>query len=354
MATMTKATLRTVVDVEELGQDIFLYRPQIDDPGATDGKEEEDNKKPPPPPSLVILCTWLGGATARRIDKYIIKYRRLFPRAYILLIQTTMLDYALRPFKLTRARLAPARDAIRKILSDRDSVVVEDDYDDDGPRSDGRILLHLFSHGGCNMGIQLALSMREEDGVPPPLGAIILDCCPGDATFQKAYDAAVLSLPRGQPAQALGRLALYPAVAAITGLQHFGVMSSVSDMRDQLNDSTIFGSRAARLYLYSAADQMVDWHHVRSHMEAARAKGYWVDGVMFRSSPHCALILEDEVRYCAAIKNFWQLSHPSCVDGAAATTTTTTQLPAASASTTTTTENHLQNVTASLPPRGNL
>jgi Eukaryotic protein of unknown function (DUF829) len=323
----SKATLSTVVDFQHLGQNIFLYKPQVDNPEAIDSREEEDK---PYPPSMVILCTWLGGATAKRIDKYIIQYQQLFPDACILLIRTTILDLTLRSFRETRARLAPARDAICTILGDRDY------FFDNG--SDGCILLHIFSHGGCNMGIQLALSMRE-DGVPLPLRAIIFDCCPGDATFQKAYHAATSSLPRGQPAQSIGRLALYPAVAAITGLQHFGVMDSVRDMRAQLNDSAVFGSHAGRLYLYSAADQMVDWQDVQSHLEAAVAKGYRTDGVRFQSSPHCALILEDEGRYWAAIKNFWQVRDPSHVNGAETTTTTAKNAP---------------NLTAPLPPRSKL
>ncbi|KAL9123333.1 MAG: hypothetical protein Q9187_000113 [Circinaria calcarea] len=297
-----KPALRTVVDFQDLGQNIFLYKPEVDDAEAL-GSKEKDNL---PPPSLVILCTWLGGATTKRIDKYIIKYQQFFPNACILLIRTTILDITLHSFRQIRARLVPARNAICTILGDRDFV-------DDS--SDGCVLLHIFSHGGCNTGIQLALSMRE-NRMPIPLRGIIFDCCPGDATFQKAYNAAVLSLPRCQPAQSIGRLALYPIIAAITGLQHFGVMNSVREMRAQLNGSAVFGTHAARLYLYSVADQMVEWQDVQSHLKAARTQGYRADGVMFYSSPHCALILEDKVRYWAAIQNFWQFGDLSHVNEA--------------------------------------
>jgi DNA repair protein RAD57 len=171
--------------------------------------------------------------------------------------------------------------------------------------SDDSVLLHIFSHGGCNTALQLLISMQQ-DGTPLPLKEAILDCCPGDETFQKAYDAAAVSLPAFQPVQVIGRAVLYPAIGAITGLQHFGVVSSVKDLRHQLNDSTLLGSQVRRLYLYSAADRMVNFDDVQSHMEAARELKYQVGSVLFKNAQHCALIVEDDAKYWAAIERFWR------------------------------------------------
>jgi hypothetical protein len=282
----------------ELGQNIFLCEPQVSSSTTATHKQGEGLS----PPSMVILCTWLGGATTKRVHKYTTGYRQLFPNAHILLIRTTIPDITLRSFQQVRMRLAPARDIIRKIIGKTESS---------DQILDGSILMHIFSHGGCNTAIQLAISMRE-DSLNLPLGQIVFDCCPGDATFQKAYNAAALSLPSSQPVRLIGWLALYPFIAAITGLQNLGIMSSVKELRAQLNDSAVFGSHARRLYLYSAADQMVGFQDVQSHLNAARARGYRAHGIMFQRSLHCALILEDAERYWTAIKNFWQdndLSH---------------------------------------------
>jgi len=287
MATTSQTPL---AEFRHLGQNIFLYKPETDKSETAIRKEEGHS-----PPSLVIVCTWLGGATAKRINKYTTQYRQLFPHACILLIRTIVLDITVRSFRLIRSRLAPARDAIYSILGDNDLS---------RESTDGCILLHVFSHGGCNTAIQLAISMREND-MYLPLRQIVFDSCPGDATFRKAYDAATISLPQSQPAHSVGRAALYPAIAVITGLQHLGIMSSVRDMRAELNDSNVFGSHARRLYLYSAADQAVHFQDVQSHLETARAQGYRADGVVFQRSPHVALILEDAVRYWAAIESFW-------------------------------------------------
>lgn len=89
------------------------------------------------------LCTWLGGATPQRIQKYISGYRALYPTSAILLITT-----------------------------------------------------HIFSHGGCNTAIQLALSLQTATNfqIGNHLKGIIFDCCPGETSF------AVSSTPSSQRA----------------------------------------------------------------------------------------------------------------------------------------------------------
>ncbi|RAH69421.1 uncharacterized protein BO66DRAFT_392403 [Aspergillus aculeatinus CBS 121060] len=183
--------------------------------------------QPPEPassgPALITLCTWLGGATPPRIQKYISGYQGLYPTSAILLTTTRILEIGLLPFSVLHARLAPARDVLRRLISS-------------GDHNDSQsILLHIFSHGGCNTAIQLALSLQMEDprGHPPLelgryLGGIIFDCCPGNTSFGRAYQAAVHSLPPSSVlAQAVGRVLLYPVIGVITGLQQTGWMSSI-------------------------------------------------------------------------------------------------------------------------------
>jgi hypothetical protein len=175
----------------------------------------------------------------------------------------------------------------------------------------GDVLLHIFSHGGCNTAIQLALSMHEAAGtlLCDHLRQVVFDCCPGDASFEKAYNAAVLSLPPSSSrlplVRALSLAAVYSSVAAITGLQNAGLMRSVRDMRRALNDPAVFGTRARRLYLFSRADRMVGPADVQSHARLARESGYEVGLTLFRESPHCALVTEDAARYWRAIQDCW-------------------------------------------------
>ncbi|PLN84284.1 hypothetical protein BDW42DRAFT_183640 [Aspergillus taichungensis] len=280
--------------LQSLAQNIHLYEP----PSITDA--------PPSDPSLVILCTWLGGATPRRIHKYIEGYRGEFPGSCILLITSIVLDITLRTIHAIRARLQPARDAITRVLTthnDRANVAAPNG---DSSNSSS-ILLHIFSHGGSNTAVQLALSWQEEHNYPLPLGGVILDCSPGDTTFRRSYNAAVLSLPSETTphVQSIGRALLYPTIATVTVLQHLHLMASVRDLRRQLNDPAVFGVGVPRLYLFSEADEMVGAHNVRSHAVNARRCGFAVDEVVFRSAEHCALVLEDAGRYWGAVRQFW-------------------------------------------------
>lgn len=122
----------------------------------------------------------------------------------------------------------------------------------------------------------------------------------------RAYQAAAISLPsQSMPAQALGKLLLYPAIGFITGLQRTGLMSSVSQLRSELNDPAVFGATAKRLYLYSTADQMVRWEDVESHLAEAKAQlGCCPEGVAFPDSPHCAIVRDHADRYWYTIGRF--------------------------------------------------
>ncbi|CEO59189.1 hypothetical protein PMG11_03872 [Penicillium brasilianum] len=258
----------------------------------------------PASPSLVILCTWVGGATPRRINKYLAQYRAFFPTSSLLLITTNVSDAAFRPLRWIRANLKPARDAINRIMGrEIGQNTVE-------PNSRQRgILLHLFSHGGGNIASQLALSMKSE----PDRGALffsnlrtlILDCCPGDDAFERMYAASRVSVPQTPIAQFFGKTVMYPALAVANGFQHVGLARAVRDLRNLLNAPSTFGSTPRRLYIYSKEDIVIGWKDVQSHLEDAHNQGYPVGQVCFEQGPHCGLVMEDPNRYWAAVKKFW-------------------------------------------------
>lgn len=290
--TMDSAPLNPL---KPIGKGIYYFQPT----------EPEPEPEPPTSPSLITLCTWVGGATPQRIQKYIAGYRALYPDSAILLITTNLLEISALPFSAIRARLAPARDVVRQVVSADTGV------SSDTGTNNGRILLHLFSNGGCNIAIQLALSLRTDPGHPALdmgryLGGIIFDSCPGVAPFKRVYESAALSLPSSVPAKAVGTALLYPFIGVVFGLQHTGWMSSSQDIRVRLNDPGVLGETAARLYLYSTADQVFGSEDVESHLDEARSKlGCTVQGVAFPDSPHCALVRDHPGRYWNEINRFW-------------------------------------------------
>ena len=64
------------------------------------------------PPLLIILYTYLSGATAPRIAKYVTGYQKEYPSATIVLIRTTFANLAAQSFATIRARLQLMRDVM--------------------------------------------------------------------------------------------------------------------------------------------------------------------------------------------------------------------------------------------------
>ncbi|KAL2841684.1 hypothetical protein BJY01DRAFT_236288 [Aspergillus pseudoustus] len=288
-----------------IAQNIYLYTP----PAGT------------PPTALIILCTWLGGASPRRIAKYTTGYaRRLFPTASILLITTTIAEITLRSFAAVRERLAPARAVIADFL---DSIADVGNGDAGVSKRSGSsrpVLLHIFSHGGSNIATQLVRSLiRDRDDASSTsnlhdrfvstLRLVIFDCCPGDSASARQYNAAAASLPPAetQPVKHfLAQAVLYPGIGLLSALQAAGIMSNVERLRAELNDPGLFGALARRFYVYSVEDEMVRWEDVEGHMEEGRGRGYLVDGERFKKGAHCALVMLDEERYWGSIRKAWE------------------------------------------------
>lgn len=284
---MTSCTPSEFEPLQAIGQDIYLHE--------TSQPEDDANKGP----SLVILCTWLGGATPSRVSKYVQGYMEMFPESAILLINARLSEITVLPFSVMHSRLSPARDVIF-----RHAAI---------SRRKPSILWHIFSNGGCNTAIQLAQSLQHDNkqraeslDVDKAFGGIILDCCPGNAEFHNIYRAASYSLPSAYPARAVGHAVLYPTIRVITAIQNTGLIASIDDLRTEINDSTLFGSSAHRLYLYSKADLVVPWEDVEAHMaHAGSVLGYSVQSKAFENGGHCALVREHADVYWEKIKAFW-------------------------------------------------
>ncbi|KAJ5682727.1 hypothetical protein N7462_005892 [Penicillium macrosclerotiorum] len=296
----------TFEPLRPVGEDIYLYKApiQVSNPAS---------------PSLVILCTWVGGATPRRINKYLAQYREIHPTTSLLLITAGIFKTAIRPFSSIRASLKPAREAICYILN-RETR--------EKPRTIGGqrgILLHLFSHGGGNNAVQLAISFKDELDAGSiffsNLLGIVLDCCPGDDTLQRMIKATEVSMPDTALSHLLRKTLLYPSLSLVNGLQHLRLVRAIEDLRELINDAAIFGTGPKRLYIYSKEDIMVNWENVQSHVKEARSRGYPVDQVVFDHGSHCGLVIEDANRYWTSIQRFWDGEEVSDLGPSAASRT---------------------------------
>ncbi|OJJ69890.1 hypothetical protein ASPBRDRAFT_197607 [Aspergillus brasiliensis CBS 101740] len=277
-----------IPDFRSIGQNIYFYEPDLNDTPIPDRADAH--------PSLIILCPWYGGATPRRVAKYASGYRQRYPRTSILLINTSFRDYVARSLHSIDANLTPARDTIIRTLQST---------------PEAKILLHVFSNGGCNTVTQLARAMKSASTSAEPadfksaLKLIVFDCCPGDSSFERLYAAGATALPTAQPGRAIGTAVLYSTTKVGYALQGIGAMRSIDDYRADLNDPELFGE-ARRLYLYSRTDEMIPWQDVEGHMIEASRRGYAVTGVSFEDGKHCGLVMGDERRYWDAVERAWE------------------------------------------------
>ena len=58
-------------------------------------------------------------------------------------------------------------------------------------------------------------------------------------------------------------------------------------------------------YIFSEADEQVDWMDIKDHAEEARRKGWTVQEVVFEGSGHCAHLSKDAKKYVEAMKGMW-------------------------------------------------
>lgn len=286
----------------DLGSNVFLHKPH---PSREEAQiPQGQDKTRAAPPALVILCTWQGGATTRRIAKYVSGYQQLYPTASILVIRTELADMVYRTLSTIRARLKPARDVVTGTLV---QPIQGAGPSNNNKNNNPSVLLHMFSHGGCNIAIQLVASLPRETRAlfDERLRLVVADCCPGDGTFEETYRAGLLSLPPEMPFRPLGRAGLYGTVSVVYALHRAGMMKSVPDLREDLNDPRVFSRRARRLYLLSDGDAMILAKDVALHARSAEKSGYKVSLVRFNHAVHCSLVLEDPAKYWGAIRDSW-------------------------------------------------
>ncbi|ROV88363.1 hypothetical protein VSDG_09426 [Cytospora chrysosperma] len=298
-------------DFKHLGEDVLLYEPHIKpDDGHHDCCQEPAPKTGAGPPSLIVLCTWLGGATSKRIERYTRRYHNIWPASNILLLRTNLADYLTRSDKSLLRKLRPAHREIRRIAID--TLPDPAKHKPKSTTTDSGILLHIFSQGGTNIATQLVTSLNSilrflGRDKPLPLRQIVLDSCPGDPDISSTYAAGAHSLPKGHPLRPLGCVVLYVVAVGLAGLEATGLRRPLAKvMRAQLNDPDIFPPSAARLYLTSRADDIVDSRHVEAHVHQAAAKGLRTEMLVFERAGHCSLMLEDESAYWNAIISCWE------------------------------------------------
>lgn len=123
----------------------------------------------------------------------------------------------------------------------------------------------------------------------------------------KSHAAISASLPESLFWKYLGSAMVHFLLALVFVFNNVtGSENKMVVMSRELNDPEIFDARTPRVYLYSKADQMVDWTEVEDHANQAVEKGWSAEKVRFMASPHVGHILEDGERYWGAVMDAWE------------------------------------------------
>ncbi|KAH6681671.1 hypothetical protein B0J14DRAFT_220428 [Halenospora varia] len=239
-------------------------------------------------PDLILIAGWMD-ATPRPLSKYAAQYEKLYPSARIIVILTSAVDSALRTASTNFNRVKPVLDILYALPAD------------------GKLLLHFFSNGGTYTSTMIARHYREKMGKPLPVTAMVLDSCPGHATYEATYQAFTVGLPKSFIGQTIGalffRLALF---LYFGGYMVMGIENAVERARREANDKTLLDIDAPRIYVYSVADKFVTWQDVEKHAKEAKEIGYTVEAMeKYEDTPHAGHMISDEKRYWAAVQKLW-------------------------------------------------
>ncbi|KAB8216101.1 hypothetical protein BDV33DRAFT_179569 [Aspergillus novoparasiticus] len=256
-------------------------------------------------PKTIILAFWMN-APPRALSKYVTEYTRLAPTARIIIILSSSKDFMTRSGKkVQEARLAPAVEALQASVSSSSSS-------EEKTKDQEQVFVHMFSNGGVFSTISLLATYQKTVGRPLRISSTILDSAPGVATVSGAMKAFSFALPGPWLLRLLSKVALW--VFFVLGAlvrRLVGMSDAVSVARKAMNDQRLVcsgdggdGGKPRRCYIYSDADELVDWRDVERHADEAEARGWVVTREKFLGSPHVSHMRADPERYWGIVKRY--------------------------------------------------
>ena len=281
---------KSVSNMIPLSASVSLYRPlpklSVNDPAA---------------PKLVLLATWMD-ARDTHIAKYITRYQTLYPTSMILVAKSSF--WTLLSPRSARRELEPAVEVIRDLLP------VEPSSGDTKPQ----ILIHIFSNAGSCVLYHLydlytqTAKGEKGNGRLLPKHVTIFDSGPGRWNYSVSTQGILTGVPAG-----LLRWVALPLVHLL-GL-FWWIKYILLKVPDELhtwglahNDSGKV-RETCRAYIYSEADEFVNYRAVEEHAERAEAKGFVVARrEKFPGSPHVAHARSDPEKYWSVIGDTWKVS----------------------------------------------
>ncbi|TQW12460.1 DUF829 domain protein (PaxU) [Cordyceps javanica] len=234
-------------------------------------------------PETVLFLSW-ADADSRVIEKYTKLYNELYPGSNIILVESDMAAFFMRPVRTRRKLVEPVVRMLR-----------------DTP--DDSLHVHVMSNAGSQQWCTINKAYLEQEGRTLSNSPTVIDSAPGRSHSKNLW----ASFSRSLPAAAVPRMALRfvfgIAVCLITVARRVRPGSDpLEATRRQLNEHapTVVGSR--RCYFYSDKDALVGWEDVEAHAKDAERKGWRVEPVKFEGSPHVGHLKQNPEKYRKAIE----------------------------------------------------
>ncbi|EGX88616.1 DUF829 domain protein (PaxU) [Cordyceps militaris CM01] len=240
----------------------------------------------PVPPETILFLSW-ADASARHIEKYTSLYRQLYPGARIILVETGMVQFFLRPARARRRLVAPVVDMLRDAAADS-------------------LLVHIMSNAGAQQWCVINQARSDADGRTLANAPTVIDSAPGRAHLKQTWAAIAGSLPRAHAPRLVLSLVLGVFLGMLFASKY--VMpgtNSLDVVRQQLNEHAPTVAGARRCYIYSEQDRLVGWEDVQDHAKEAEKKGWCVELVRSQAGVHVGHLKENPQRYREAIEGTW-------------------------------------------------
>lgn len=246
---------------------------------------------------LIFIAFWMN-APPGALAKYVVEYRRISPSARIVFVRSSSNDFFWRATaRARRARIAPAVDAIRAVVTPENPV-----------------FMHLFSNGGLSSTTHLLQTYNKTTGKPLPISSMVVDSAPGTATVAAAMRAFSFALPKIWVLRLISKsflwlfLILIKIIHAITRSP-----DPIALARKVINDVSLIQAVntkgvPTRCYIYSDADELVDACDVEQHASESEACGWLVRRERFHGTPHVGHMRAAPERYWGIIEEYLEPS----------------------------------------------
>ncbi|KAJ5132967.1 hypothetical protein N7448_007125 [Penicillium atrosanguineum] len=245
---------------------------------------------------LIFIAFWMN-APPRALAKYVVEYRRMMPSSRIVFMRSSSNDFFWGSnARAQQARVAPAVEALRTLA----------------PESP--VFMHLFSNGGLSNTTNLLQAYFKATGKPLPISSTIIDSAPGTATIAAAMRAFSFALPQMWILRLISKSFLWLSLILVKVVQTIRRSPGpIGLARKVINDTSLVKAVnpkgvPTRCYIYSDADELVDFHDVEMHASESEACGWIVHRELFKGTPHVGHMRAEPDRYWGIVKSYLEPS----------------------------------------------